>query len=286
MKDEGGMMSDERVAVPAYEPRYVNVLDVETAYYEDGERDGRPLLLVHGMSASADTYRETMAALADSHWVLAVDLPGFGRSEETRPYTIEHLVEWLAAFRDELDLPPLRLLGHSFGGPVVTSFALSYPEDVASLALAAPALMAAAQYPDFVKKVTISLHLAEASTAVSQSKAIVRQTVRNSSFAPDKIDEAIWERRVVEYHKARASADVLKALAFYDVREELPRLQMPICIIWGENDPVLPIKELDNLIPLLPQAEVHRLPECGHLVMVEKEAEFVAILREFWKIED
>ena len=279
-------MKDEGVGLPkvsAFETQFVDALGVKTAYVTAGEPDGRPIVLLHGMSSSGDNYRETMAVLAESRWLIAPDIPGFGQSEETQPYTIVHLVEWLAAFREALELPPMDLVGHSFGGALATSFALSYPEDVASLLLSAPALMAAVGYPEFVKKMMIWLRLPESGTAVSQSERIVQQAVRNSSFAPEQFDDDVWERRVLEYHHARASSEVLKALAFYDVRPELPRLELPVCIIWGENDPVLAVKDLDELEALLPQAEVHRLPECGHIVMLEKFEEFIRIAKAFWQ---
>lgn len=272
--------------VPAFETQFIDALGVKTAYITAEKPDGRPIVLLHGMSSSGDNYRETMVAFAQSRWLIAPDIPGFGQSAETAPYTIVHLVEWLAAFREALDLPPLDLVGHSFGGALATSFALSYPEDVASVLLSAPALLGGVAYPEFVKKMAIWLRLPESGTAVSQANRLVQQTVRSSSFAPEQFDDDVWERRVLEYHHARASADVLKALAFYDVRPELPRLQLPVCIVWGENDPVLSVNDLDELEALLPQVEVHRLPECGHIVMLEKFDEFVKIARTFWGSRD
>jgi pimeloyl-ACP methyl ester carboxylesterase len=281
-------MSNGLPKVPAFETKFVEALGINTAYVvagepKAGEPDGRPVLMLHGMSSSGDNYRETMYALSESRWLIAPDIPGFGRSEETQPYTMVHLVEWLAAFREALDLPPIDLVGHSFGGALATSFTLSYPEDVVSLLLSAPALLASVSYPDFVKKMAIWLQLPEAGTAVSQSQRVVQQVVRNSSFAPEKFDDDVWERRVLEYHHARASAEVLKALAFYDVRPQLPNLAKPVCIVWGEEDPVLSVSDLDELEALLPQVEVHRLPECGHIVMLEKFPEFIEIAQEFWK---
>ncbi|MBE2220179.1 MAG: alpha/beta hydrolase [Anaerolineae bacterium] len=290
MKDEQ-VMAGGLPKASAFEPQFIEVLAVQTAYVTTGKPDGRPVVLLHGMSSSADNYRETMHVLAESRWLIAPDIPGFGLSEETQPYTMVHLVEWLAAFREALDLPPMDLVGHSFGGALATSFALSYPEDVASLLLSAPALLAAVGYPEFVKKMMIWLRLPESGTAVSQSNRVVQQAVRNSSFAPEQFDDDVWERRVLEYHHARSSAEVLKALAFYDVRPDLPRLQQPVCIVWGENDPVLSVSDVAELEALLSQVEVHRLPECGHIVMLEKFEEFIEIAQAFWgkerlKIED
>lgn len=263
-------------------PRYfVDALGIRTGYYLAGSPNGRPLLLLHGMSTSADSFRETMHALADEHWLIAPDIPGFGYSRHTRPYTMEHLVEWLAALQHALDLPPLRLLGHSFGSTVATSFALSYPQEVERLLLLAPALLSAGSYPEIIKKLGISLGLIDLGTAVSQSRLWLTRQIRVPFYDPDKQDPSLWQRRLQDYQLSRASADVLKMLAFYEVRPLLPQLTQPVCIVFGDNDPVVPPDDGEKLLALLPQAQLHRLPECGHAPMLEQQEVFQALARAF-----
>ncbi|RMG89415.1 MAG: alpha/beta hydrolase [Chloroflexi bacterium] len=268
---------------PPLPRRFVSALGIRTAYYVAGRPNGRPVLLLHGMSTSADSFRETMHALADSHWLIAPDIPGFGFSEHTTPYTLPHLVEWLAAFWQTLDLPPVALVGHSFGGILAASFAVAYPEDVTHLLLVAPAILSQAAFPDVVKKMGISLGLVDLGSAVSQSKVWLNRQIRAPFFAPDKQDESVWERRLADYEHARASADVLKALAFHDVRPQLARLTQPVCLVWGENDPVVPVTDADKLVTLLPNAPVSQyvLSECGHVPMLEQQAVFQGIVRDF-----
>jgi len=80
-------------------PRYtVDALGIHTSYLMLGDRNSEPLILLHGMSTAADSFRETIVGLADEFWLLAPDIPGFGYSDNTRPYTYAHLVEWLASF--------------------------------------------------------------------------------------------------------------------------------------------------------------------------------------------
>lgn len=256
---------------------FVDALGIKTAYYMAGKPNGRPLLCLHGMTASADTFRELMRDLGSKYWLVAPDIPGFGQSEETGPYVLSHLVEWLAAFRDALDLPPLVLVGHSFGGALSTAYALAYPEDVQGLLLYAPAILTAQRYPDFAKKISLSLGLAELSTAVSQSPRLVQWQVKASFFAPEKMDNSIWQRRIRDSQQARASAAVLKALSFHDFRPELGQLTCPVCLIWGEKDRVVLPEDGDPLLALLPQAELHLIPECGHILLQEKPEECAAI---------
>ena len=261
-------------------PRYfVDALGIKTAYYTAGEPNGRPLLCLHGMTASGDAWREFMRGLSDEYWLIAPDIPGFGESEETSPYVLPHLVEWLAAFRDGLELPPLVLAGHSFGGALAAAYALAYPEDVTGLLLFAPALLTAQYYPDFVKKVGLSLGLADLSAAVSQSPGLVRRAAKAPFYAPEQVDEAVVARRIRAYEQARASAAVLKALSFYDFRPALNRLDKPVCLVWGAQDRVVRPDDGEKLLALLPQAALRLIPECGHVPLQEKPAECVAIAR-------
>ncbi len=274
-------------AVSAELPRHtVNVLDIDTTYVTAGNPAAQPVVLLHGMSSSADVYREIMHGLSDAFWLIAPDLPGFGTSAMTQPYTLAHLVEWLAALRDQLDLPPFHLIGHSFGGALATSFAASYPEDIVRLVLVAPAIVASAAFPDLVKQAAINLGLVDLSTAVSQSRAVVQQAVRAPFYDASRMDDSLWERRVLAYDQARASADVLKALAFQDLRPIAERITDPTLIVWGENDSVLPVNQADVVGALVPNGRVYRLPECGHVVMAEKRLEFQALVRAFLLDED
>ena len=129
--------------------RAVDALGIETNYYITGEGNDNYILLLHGMTSSGDAYRELMVGLADEYCLIAPDLPGFGFSEMTQPYRLSHLVEWVAAFRDALDLPACPLIGHSFGGVLATRFILAHPEDVTRLVLLAPALLARQHIPKF-----------------------------------------------------------------------------------------------------------------------------------------
>ena len=271
---------------PEFPRQVVDALGIKTSYVSAGKRDGRPLILLHGMTSSGDMYREQMHELANELWMIAPDIPGFGYSDSTTPYTMPHLVEWLAAFREELNLPPMVLAGHSFGGSLATSYALSYPEDVTRLLLYAPAVLASKLYPHYLKRAGITLGLVDLGTVVSQSRAMVKQQVRLSFYDADQQDDSVWERRIRDYELARASSDVIKVIAFQDLREELAKVQQPVCIVWGEDDPVVPANQAAELAEILPDAEAFTLNECGHLLIMEQRAKVQAITRAFAKGED
>lgn len=260
----------------------VDALGIDTHYYMAGQPNGRPpLILLHGTSTSGDSFRETMHELAEDFWLIAPDIPGFGRTEDTSPYTFPHLVEWLAAFRQALHLPPTAVIGHSFGGMLATTYALSYPEDVTSLLLLAPAILVGQTWPQAPMRWSISMGLVSMGSAVAQKPPLVKRVVRVPFYDVNGQHGSVWERRLRDYENARSSADVIKALAGYDIRPSLARWQQPVSLVWGAKDQVVPTANAHTLKQYWPQAELHILSQCGHVPMIEKQREFQNITREF-----
>lgn len=260
----------------------VEALGIHTNYYMAGRANGRPpVILLHGTSTSGDSFREMMHRLSDRYQLIAPDIPGFGFSEDTEPYTFPHLVEWLAAFRDALDLPPTAVAGHSFGGMLATTFALSYPEDVTRLLLLAPAILTAQQWPDVPMRWSISMGLVDVGSALTQKPPLVQRFIKVPFYDVDGQDTSVWERRMRDYENARSSADVIKALATYDVVPLLPQWQKPVALIWGAQDQIVSPTNAQSLQTFWPQAEVHLLSDCGHVPMIEKQPVVETIARSF-----
>jgi 2-hydroxy-6-oxonona-2,4-dienedioate hydrolase len=273
-------MSGNATIYPSLPRRSVEALGISTSYYEAGTPNGHPVLLLHGMSTSADSFRETMHDLSDRFWLIAPDIPGFGYSDVTEPYTVPHLIEWLADFVSVLDLPPAHLLGHSFGGALAPAYALDYPEDVRDLVLLAPAILSADAYPDWLKKAGMSLGLLDIGTALS--RLFLQRQIRVPFYDATRQPESLWQRRLDDYARARSSPEVLKALAFYAHGARLEEVYQPTCLIWGRNDPVVNPDHAGQLASLLPDARVHFLEECGHAPMLEQRDACLAIVQEFF----
>ena len=109
----------------------------------------------------------------------------------------------------------------------------------------------------------------------------MRRQIKTPFYNPDLMHDSIWDRRLADYELARQSADVLKASAFHDLRPSLAGIQHEICMIWGENDGVVPSADASVLAGHFPNSQTHILPECGHAPMLEKQVEVQAIARQF-----
>lgn len=262
----------------------IDTLGIHTTYYEAGDRPRPQLVLLHGMSASGDSFRELMHELAADYHLIAPDIPGFGYSHTTEPYTIPHLVEWLASLLDNLRMPEVYLLGHSFGGLVATAFALAYPHHVNRLVLIAPAILVLGKYPQWVRRWSqykTALSAMKLGNRMVTSKMWLDRQMRIQFYDATRHPEMVWERRKQDYQNARSTPDVLLAAASQNLSHRLPEIEPPTCIIWGRQDPILRASAATRLLNAIPHAEAHLLDECGHVPQIEQLTQVTNIVQGF-----
>lgn len=262
----------------------ISVSGILTNYYQTGEANPETILLLHGMSSSADTFRDLMAGFGQRYRTVAPDIPGFGESGDTRPYTFPHLVQWLRAFVEAISLSPVHLGGHSFGGALAVSYALAQPEDVRSLILMAPSVLRPGKYPQWLRRFAQS-EFAECvlRLGVGASRIMLERQMRAAFYDPSRFEASLWERRRTDYERARASAAVLRASALHDIRSDLHHITQRSCIIWGQNDPVLEPDDAIMLNDLMPESytDLHMLSECGHIPHIEQKERVITIIDSF-----
>src|SRR5579859_2542139 len=96
---------------------------------------GKPLVLIHGHAASGATWHPVLPLLAQHYQVICVDLPGYGRSRFTGPWRLREIAPLLIRWLQQIELPPVALIGHSMGGAIATHLAASAPRLVDRLIL-------------------------------------------------------------------------------------------------------------------------------------------------------
>ena len=259
--------------------RQVDALGIETNYHYAGSAADRPLLLLHGTSTSGDSFRELMYGLADRYFLIAPDIPGFGFSDNTEPYTLDHLIEWLASFIDQLQIESLTMVGHSFGGLLASAYTLNYPEDVAKLVLLSPALLVGQKIPSIAKSPGTARRVAGAGIALS--RMLMERLIRIQFHEPERMEEGVWDRRRADYSRARASAAAVSAVATVDLTPRLANIDQPTLVIWGRDDPVLAASQAARLEYYMKNIRIQMLDSCGHVPMIEQSEEVIRISRDF-----
>jgi pimeloyl-ACP methyl ester carboxylesterase len=270
-----------------FEERHVEVEGVDLAYVDEGPRDATPLLLVHGLGATLDHWALAIPRLARKRRVVALDLPGFGRSAKPdRPYGPQDFVTLLGGFTRALGLEHIALAGHSMGGAVCAEFALSHPFRVSRLVLVDAAGMTRmpTRLLDFLvhrferridpKRVTLPPRLVRAMVKLVFFEPIPFAD-RNVGRILASMSEADWPDRVRSFVRAATG------LSRSQVRARLADIRMPTLILWGERDRILPVRHGRALAGGIAGSKLHVFPRCGHCPQIEKPDEFCEVVEGF-----
>jgi len=263
--------------------------------YDSGEvvRGDVPLLLVHGLGDEADTWRRVLPALAVQRRVLAVDLPGFGRSDKPdAPYTVPWYAGVLLELLDLLQIERFVGAGHSLGAMVVQWLALKGPSRVEQLWLLAGGLVARERRRSLA---ALSLQLPglgewwygrmrQNPQAAYES---LRPYYRDLDGLPQAERDFLYRRvneRVHSKTQQRAFLRTLRSLATWlpaqqkGLAERLAGCTVPTRVLWGEQDILAPLENGRALAALLPHAHLTVLPGAGHNFQQEEPDAVIAAL--------
>lgn len=254
---------------------------VRINYYEAGQ--GPPVILLHGFGASAYSWRFLGPALAKDHRVLTIDLKGFGLSAkpEDGKYAISDQADMVAEFIRARDLHDLVVIGHSMGGGVtlMTYFKVREQDPARIKKLV---LIDSAGYP---QKMPWFIWLAKAPVLGSVGGKLVSprfataQVLRKCYYNKDKItDEQI--DTYAYYGSLPGAREALIQTAQQIVSEDIEAvtaryktISVPVLIIWGAEDEVVPLSVGKQFKRDIPNSELVILPQCGHMPPEEEPGE-------------
>ena len=260
----------------------------EVNYVDLGE--GPAILWIHGLGASWQSWLENLPEFARDHRVVAMDLPGFGYSEmPEQDISIEYFGAWTCRLLDALEIESAAVVGNSMGGFVGAELAVRAPERVQRLAV-----VSAAIFWQGHRRAQPLLRLARLTDAMA-ARALVRATddiatrrrLRQWALAsagfryPQLISDELAHEMVRSARRTDGFLPALEALADYPLDEELPKIECPTLIVWGEHDTLVPAKDAVRLEELIPDARRELFERTGHVAMLERPERFNRVLREF-----
>jgi len=253
-----------------------------------------PVVMIHGVGGWAENWREVMSPIAATgRRAIAIDLPGFGESEA--PGRVAHFgprdpfyPSFVVAVLDELDIRSAHVVGNSMGGAVAYTTAVSAPHRVRSLALAASGGLGTDIAP-FLRIVTLPGFVTLA--RIFGRRESSAEVLRSCFYDPRRIPASLYEeaeryglRSFPEFVRALRSGVTIRGLKRslqHHWMSAADRYRGPVLVVWGREDPVLPISHLTDAKSVFPQAEVRVIERCGHLPMVEQTGEFLDALLPF-----
>jgi pimeloyl-ACP methyl ester carboxylesterase len=266
--------------------RQVDAGGLRTRYWEVGE--GPPVVLLHGIGAHAGFWRAAIPGLAEHYRLLIPDMCGFGRSQRPPVVSRTAFGDWLAGFIQALDVAPCAAVGNSMGGGVVLAAALDHPECLDRIVLS-DSISLGRNVMFMMRLLTIPL---VGELLLRNNAAAVRRMLGMLAAGTDWIWDGLLEETVEMGEEPGAQAFFLESLrwgvsvfgGFKEqavVLDELGDLAMPVQVIWGRDDPLFPLGDAEEAMPLFRDARLDVIDDCGHMPHMERPDEFNRLAMDF-----
>lgn len=272
--------------------RFVEVNGLQVHYKIAGE--GEPvLILLHGFGASLFSWREVMGPLAAHGTVVAFDRPAFGLTERPMPgewegespYSAAAQADLTVGLMDALGVERAVLVGNSAGGTVAVLTALRYPQRVEALVLVDAAIYQGGGFPSWLAPLLLTpqaRHLGPLFARRIQDWG--RDFARSAWHDPSGITAEVWAGYTLPLQAEnwdRALWELTVASRPLGLAERLDELTMPVLVITGDDDRIVPTESSIRLADELPNAELVVIPNCGHVPQEECPAPFIEAVINF-----
>jgi len=239
---------------------HVNLSGINLHYIDEGT--GKSIFLLHGNAGSSRVWRKVLPSLKSKYRVIAHDRQGFGESEknEIGNFSPRGYAGELARLMDALDVEKAHICGLSMGGMIAQCFALDYPDRVDGLLLVGT-------MPDRTGR-NVTETLAELDR--DGWSAVAERLTRNW-FRPGSDEADIAEAYEIALQSPQKMRELtVTALGSFDVKSELPRIAAPTLILNGKSDITNLMGHADIMNDRIPGAQLIKIPDCGHLIPIER----------------
>ncbi|MBV8119695.1 MAG: acetoin dehydrogenase dihydrolipoyllysine-residue acetyltransferase subunit, partial [Alphaproteobacteria bacterium] len=244
----------------APQPRVIDAAGRRVRYLEMGEGPQIPVLLIHGFGGDLNTWMFNQPTLAEARRTLALDLPGHGGSvKEVGSGDPESLADAVEAVLRALGIERAHLVGHSMGGAVAALVALRNAHKAASLTLIASAGLGPEINHGFIDGFIGASRRREATEVLSQlvhDPALVSRAMVEEALRYKRLDGVAAALTTI------AGAWFAEGRQCLDLTDRVNQLTIPVQVIWGGDDRVIPVTHARALAAHFP---VRILDDAGHL---------------------
>jgi pimeloyl-ACP methyl ester carboxylesterase len=257
-------------------------------YVDLGDGGIEPIVFVHGLGGQWQNWLENIPRAALERRVIAMDLPGFGRSPMPRErVTISGYGRCVDALCDKLSLGRVDMVGNSMGGYIAAEVAIQVPERIDQLILVSAAgitsadiarrpIITAGRIATVMVSYGAARHRQIASRPKSRHLALALVARHPSLLKADLAYEGFFKGA-----GKPGFDDALRACLEYDFRDRLPEIRQPTLIVWGEKDSIIPVRDAHEFERLIPDSRKVVMQDTGHIPMAERPASFNDVMMEF-----
>ena len=275
--------------------RQITLPSGQPLQYVEAGSGARTLLFVHGLASDRLAWARNLRPLSEVYRVLALDLPGFGGSAPlSETASMRRYAELLLEFAEGLAPGPVYLLGHSMGGQIAITAALLDPERFAALILLAPA-----GFETFspLEQQWFRFFYTPAMLKATTAEQVRRNLETNFFEMPPDAEELIAGRLALfddpdafEYY-CRLIPECVLAMLDEPVYDRLPDLQLPVLVVYGSQDQLIPNRLLHPTLGTedvaqsgavrIADVQLNLIDRAGHFVQYEQPAQVNELIRGF-----
>jgi 2-hydroxy-6-oxonona-2,4-dienedioate hydrolase len=256
--------------------KFINIDENKIRYLETGNSDNT-LVLIHGLGASAERWEYVIPHFQNKYRVIVPDLIGFGYSDKPLvDYTTEFFSEFLKKFLDKLEISKPVIIGSSLGGQITAEYTINNNDSVQKLVLVSPSGVMKHSTPALDAYVMAALYPDE-----QVAKNAFEMMSGASKNINPKIVEGFVKRMQLPNAKMAFMSTLLGLKNSQILTEKLSSINVPTMVIWGELDPVIPVKYADSIVSTIRDCRFYRMDGCGHTPYVESPEAFVKVVKEF-----
>lgn len=258
------------------EEKFLEIDGQRIRYLESGSSKNT-LVLIHGLGASAERWIHVIPLLEDHFRVIVPDLIGFGYSDKpTADYTPDFFSDFLEKFFSVLNIKRTNLIGSSLGGQISAEYTASHAENIEKLILVSPAGMMKKSTPALDAYIMAALY----PNVISAKNAF--ETMEGSGKnVEENIVNGFVERMQLPNAKLAFMSTVLGLKNSKSITFKLESIMRPTLVIWGGNDPVIPINYADDFVSAIKDCKFFRMDGCGHTPYVQNPYLFTTKVLEF-----
>lgn len=255
--------------------RYFDVESTKIACWVNGkdfDAQKQNLFFVHGSGGNHSTWAHQYGRLHKKYNIVAVNLPGHGQSEGNGERDVRRYSEWIRKILDVMDLNKPVLVGHSLGSAIALRFAINHSEKISGIVCVGGGMQMPVNslFLDFLKT--------------------------NPAQLPAEIIEMICKFSLAKENRSKLSVPLQKSIALsrvdvlygdllacndLDLTEDAGKISVPALVVCGAEDKMAPPDLSRQLAATIEKSQLEIIDGAGHMVMMEKPAEFNHILDEF-----
>jgi pimeloyl-ACP methyl ester carboxylesterase len=258
-----------------YKERFVDIDGVKVCYIDEGS--GLPVIMIHGLGGNLLHYKENIPYFKKNFRVIALDLPGYGKSDKPEMSdAVMSYVLLLKKFVSKLGIEEAVLIGNSMGGHISCIFAAKYKKIVKGLVLADSAGL---NELNVVEDFYISNVFTETLLSVTPS-FIMETTLKHNFYRPrEEIDDVLFAQKAMvgslDYDAFCHALEVCaKSMAKNTLNDITDEIKCPTLIVWGKNDRLIDVKYASMFREAIENSNLIIYESCGHISQLEKYEDF------------